>query len=172
MINQTPHSTCNKPWHVPGYIQYLTDNVGVIGNKPQQCNETCEILLKVDYGRWATCQLITYGYTDICKSTWISILMTLLTEGIGALSFHKLIQVGKNELPWLRPKALSWNRWWSCQTLAETASAYASPLFWLRPWPSNYKSKAMSNNKTIWWQYNPTYALYIIECVHCFILLI
>jgi hypothetical protein len=34
-------------------------------------------------------------YTYMYKSTLISILMTLLAEGIGALTFHKLIQVGE-----------------------------------------------------------------------------
>jgi len=53
----TRHSTCNKP-RVLNYTQlyvhhhqYLTDIAGVIGNKREifQCNETREILLKVDY---------------------------------------------------------------------------------------------------------------------------
>jgi len=50
----TLHAT--NPWIIPGYIQhhlYLTDNAGVIDNKPEifQYKETREILLKVDYGR-------------------------------------------------------------------------------------------------------------------------
>jgi hypothetical protein len=55
MIRQTTQrSTYNKPWLILGYIQhhqYLTDNVDVIGNKQEifQCNETHEILLKIDY---------------------------------------------------------------------------------------------------------------------------
>ena len=63
----TRHSTCNKP-RVLNYTQlyvhhhqYLTDIAGVIGNKREifQCNETREILLKVDYG---TVHLITYAH--------------------------------------------------------------------------------------------------------------
>jgi len=55
---------CNKPWPITGYIiqhhQYLTDNVGVIGIKREICqlNETREFLLKVDYWRYTTIQLI------------------------------------------------------------------------------------------------------------------
>jgi hypothetical protein len=63
----TLHAT--NPWLIPGYIQhhlYFTDNAGVIDKKPEifQYKETHEILLKVDYGRWTTVQLITYAYTQ------------------------------------------------------------------------------------------------------------
>ena len=50
--------------------QYLTDNSSVITNEQEsvQCNETHAILLKVDYGRWTTIQLMTSPYTQICAS--------------------------------------------------------------------------------------------------------
>jgi len=50
--------------------QYLTDNARVVGNKWEifWCNETREILLKIDYGQWTTVQLITYAYTQTCAS--------------------------------------------------------------------------------------------------------
>jgi len=36
-------------------------------------------------------------YTKMCKSTWIWLLMTLLAERIGSLTFHKLMHVKNNE---------------------------------------------------------------------------
>ena len=120
MINQTPHSTCNKLWHVPGYIQYLTDNVGVIGNKPQQCNETCEILRRL----WAMSDLPTYHlwiYTDICKSTWVPWV------------FINLYKWGKMSICGCTPRLCPGTAGGLVRPLAETASAYTSPLFWLRP---------------------------------------
>ena len=55
------------------YIQhrkYLTRNAGVIGNKRDifQSKQTRVILLKIDYGRRTTAQLITYAYTQTCAS--------------------------------------------------------------------------------------------------------
>ena len=43
---------------------------------------------------WLSNLSLMHVYTDMCKSTLISILMTFLAEGIGAFTFHKLIQVG------------------------------------------------------------------------------
>jgi hypothetical protein len=44
---------------------------------------------------WLSNLSLMHVYTYMYKSTLISILMTLLAEGIGALTFHKLIQVGE-----------------------------------------------------------------------------
>ena len=67
-----------------------------------QCNEMRESLLKVDYGRWSTVQLIPDAYTYtamMCKSYWIWLLITLLAEGTGDLIDVSLtyIQVKNNE---------------------------------------------------------------------------
>jgi len=93
-------STCNKPWLIPGCIQhhhYLTNNAVVIGDKREifQCNEMREFLLKIDNGWWTTVQLITYAYTQTSASGLGY--NHCLAEGIGTLTFHKLIQVKNNE---------------------------------------------------------------------------
>ena len=80
-------------WLIPGYIhhhQYHTDNVGVIGNKRDifQCNKTRQILLKVDYWRWTTVQLITYAHIQTCTCRleydywWLSYMYCVIPFGI------------------------------------------------------------------------------------------
>ena len=83
---------------VMGYIQhhqYLADNAGDIFNKCEifQWNEMREILLKVDHG--PTYHLNVNAFTQMCKSTWICLLMTLLAERTGSLTFHKTYAVEK-----------------------------------------------------------------------------
>ena len=70
---------------------------------------------------WLSNLSLMHVYTDMCKSTLISILMTFLAEGIGAFTFHKLIQVGGSDLPGASSlgspiNALPWNRWMPSQT--------------------------------------------------------
>ena len=55
MVSQRDYSTLlmQQTMTYIQHHQYLADNAGVIGNKLEifQCNETHEILLKVDYWR-------------------------------------------------------------------------------------------------------------------------
>jgi hypothetical protein len=66
----TLHAT-NHDLYSAMYSILLTMTVSPAANETRifQCNETCEILLMVDYWRWTTVQLIiTYAYTQICAS--------------------------------------------------------------------------------------------------------